>query len=105
MSRHKLKPGQDVIDALVALGQALKYDPATEWPLPGGTASVDVAWLRRPGDSAPLLMFEVESRPGEGLVSNAMKILGRSSAANPKPLHLFHIVVRGGVASQRPDDT
>jgi hypothetical protein len=34
-----------------------------------------------------------------------MKILGRTAAEGAKPLHLFHVVVRGGMRSRRPTDT
>jgi hypothetical protein len=101
---HVLSAGRRVIDSLEMLGQALGYVVTLEWQLPQSTAAVDVAWLRQPTDSAPLFVFEIESRPGEGLASNAMKVLGRDAVGGAKPLHLFHIVVRGGLRSRRPVD-
>ena len=105
MPEHVLAAGRAVIDSLEVLGQALGYNVEREWTLPESTASVDVAWLRAHDDPAPLIAFEIESRPGEGLVSNAMKLLGRDAAGGAKPLHLFHVVVRGGLRSRRPVDT
>lgn len=104
MSRHTLGPGRDVIEALVVLGAALDYTTVEEWRVPDTTAAVDVAWLRRAADQVPILMFEVESRPGDGVAVNAMKLLGKRSADLPKPLHLFHVVVSGGQRSARPVD-
>lgn len=86
------------------LGRSLDYVVSLEWQLPRSTAAVDVAWLREPTEAAPLFVFEIESRPGEGLASNAMKVLGRDAVGGAKPLHLFHIVVRGGLRSRRPID-
>jgi hypothetical protein len=105
MPVHVLADGLQVIESLEMLGRALGYNVAREWPLPEGTAAVDVAWLRDAADIAPLFVFEIESRAGEGLASNAMKVLGRDAAAGPKPLHLFHLVVHGGLRSRRPVDT
>ncbi len=104
MAQHVLKPGRDVIDSLSALGVALGYVVELERPLPGSTAAIDIAWLRDRSDAAPLFAFEIESRPSEGLANNAMKVLGRSTATGAKPLHLFHVVVRGGLKSRRPVD-
>jgi hypothetical protein len=105
VSEHVLGAGRQVIDSLELLGHALGYAVEREWPLPESTAAVDVAWLRTPADAAPLLAFEIESRPGEGLASNAMKVLGRDAADGAKPLHLFHVVVTGGLRSRRPTAT
>jgi hypothetical protein len=104
MTRHTLGPGREVIRALVALGAALDYTTVEEWRVPDTTAAVDVAWLRRAADHVPILMFEVESRPGDGVAVNAMKLLGKHAADLPKPLHLFHVVVGGGQRSARPVD-
>jgi hypothetical protein len=104
MPQHKLGPGRLLISALLELGEALGYAVEPEHRLPNGTAAVDVAWLRRAGDTAPLVVFEIESRAGEGLANNAMKVLGRASARAMKPLHLFHVVVLGGIRSERPVD-
>ena len=104
MPEHTLGPGRLMISALLELGEALGYAVDPEYPLPTGTAAVDVAWLRRPGGMDPLVVFEVESRAGAGLASNAMKVLGRAAADTMKPLHLFHLVVRGGTRSERPVD-
>src|SRR4051812_44469540 len=104
MTKHKLDPGQRLIQALVALGRALGYAPVPEWRIPGTSADVDVAWLRDPGDTAPLVAFEVETRPGLGLAGNALKVLGKESSQLPKPLHLFQIVLSGGRRSHRAAD-
>jgi hypothetical protein len=103
MPEHALEPGRQVIAALLNLGRALGYLEEAEYELPHSTAAVDVAWLREPGQP-PLVIFEVESRPTAGIAANAMKVLGRASAETIKPLHLFHLVVEGGVRSHRPAD-
>jgi hypothetical protein len=104
MSAHKLGPGRAVISALSQLGTSLGYVPVTEWAIPPTSAAIDLAWLREAADSAPLMAFEVESRAGEGLANNAMKLLGKTSGQIPKPLHFFHLVVKGGTRSSRPID-
>jgi len=103
MPEHALEPGRQIIAALLSLGSGLGYVVEPEYELPHSTAAVDVAWLRERGQP-PLVIFEVESRPTAGLAANAIKVLGRASAETVKPLHFFHLVVEGGVRSQRPAD-
>jgi hypothetical protein len=90
-----------VIDSLLALGDSLGYLPESEWRLEPGTSAIDVAWLRRPSDAVPLVAFEVETTASAGIAGNALKIFGKSSSHLPKPLH---VVVRGGLRSERPND-
>jgi hypothetical protein len=104
MTEHKLVAGRVMIDGLIRLGRALGYEIQEEWAIEPGTAAIDVAWLRGSGDDVPLLAFEIETTPGQGLASNAVKILGKDSSSLRKPLHLFHVVVHGGEGSGRPTD-
>jgi hypothetical protein len=93
-----------VIDSLLRLGRSLGYLPEQEWRLRPGTAAIDVVWLRRPSDRVPLIAFEVETTASGGIAANALKVLGKDSKQLRKPLHLFHLVVRGGLNSERPTD-
>jgi hypothetical protein len=104
MTEHKLAAGRDMIDGLIRLGEALGYATQEEWAIEPGTAAIDVAWLRGSGNDVPLLAFEIETTPGQGLASNAVKILGKDSSSLRKPLHLFHVVIHGGERSGRPTD-
>ncbi|MCW2978742.1 MAG: hypothetical protein JWO14_469 [Solirubrobacterales bacterium] len=104
MPKHLLSSSQQVIDSLLELGESLFYTSEPEWRLEPGTAAIDVAWLRRPGDGVPLIAFEVETTASGGIAANAMKVLGKRSDQLRKPLHLFHIVVSGGLNSDRPID-
>ncbi len=102
MPEHVLKPGVEILEALEALAAPLGYTAVREWRVPGKAAAVDVVWLRRPHDDAPLVAFEVESTASTGLAANVLKLLSRQGAA--QPLHLFHLVVEGGIASARPTE-
>jgi hypothetical protein len=104
MTEHSLPESQAVIDGLLELGRSLFYAVEPEWRLEPGSAAIDVAWLRKPSDRVPLLAFEVETTASGGIAANALKVLGKSSDQLRKPLHLFHIVVRGGLKSDRPVD-
>jgi hypothetical protein len=99
---HELIPGVAFIDSLAELAGPLGYTAVREWGIPGKRASVDVVWLRRPSDEAPLVAFEVESTASAGLAANVLKLLSRRGAV--QPLHLFHIVVEGGSRSARPEE-
>ncbi|HEX6753840.1 MAG TPA: hypothetical protein VF093_09680 [Solirubrobacterales bacterium] len=104
MTKHSLDSGQEVIDSLLLLGRSLGYLSEQEWRLRPGTAAIDVAWLRKPNDRVPLIAFEVETTASGGIAANALKVLGKDSERLRKPLHLFHVVVRGGLNSERPMD-
>jgi hypothetical protein len=104
MPSHSLSDSQQVIDRLLELGESLLYTAEPEWRLEPGTAAIDVAWLRRSSDGVPLIAFEVETTASGGIAANAMKVLGKRSDQLRKPLHLFHIVVSGGLKSDRPVD-
>jgi len=98
MARHRLRDGRDAIEWLTKLGRTLGYQVETEWPVPdpAGRTDVDVAWLRRAGDAAPLFLFEVESRPGSQLAENAQKVLSVPTSVMPKPVFFFQLVLAGG---------
>ena len=98
MARHRLRGGRDVIEWLTKLGRTLGYQVETEWevPDPAGRTDVDIAWLRRADDAAPLFLFEVESRPGSQLAENAQKVLSVPTSVMPKPVFFFQLVLTGG---------
>jgi hypothetical protein len=97
MPEHRQVEGREVIDWLAAFGVALGYTPELEWrvPDPAGPTYIDVAWLRRPSDAAPLFVFEVESVPGSQMAENAAKVLSVPTTAMPKPVFFFHLVLKG----------
>lgn len=88
-----------MIEALVALGNALDYVVETEFTVgarEGSKPQVDVAWLAEPDQRSPILIFEVESKPTSGIANNAMKVFSQPSSDFPRPLYFFQVVLDGG---------
>lgn len=103
MADHKLAPGRNLISALCALGEALGYHVAREYPVEEDRVNppaVDVAWFAEPDQSYPLMIFEVESRATNSIANNAVKVFGQPSAKFEKPLFFFHIVLRASDSSK-----
>ncbi len=103
MPGHRLDPGKDLIDGLLALGDALGYTVQPEFPVIDGlhgSPAVDVAWLTEPGQYAPLMIFEVESHASNGMANNALKVYSQPSEDFLKPLYFFHIVLRASTSSR-----
>ena len=103
MPDHRLAPGLQVIEQLVALGQALGYRAEREVALFADSGeAVDVAWFATTAEGgSPLFIFEVESSATNTSEANAVKVLGSDNRDFAKPLFFFHVYVSGGERSHR----
>src|SRR5688572_7920119 len=107
MAEHSLPDGQQVINGLLALGNALNYWVEAELPIEKdkkNPQAVDVAWLSEKGQQYPLMIFEIESTTSNTIANNPLKVFGKPNQAFEKPLFFFHVMVTGGNGTSRTDD-
>jgi hypothetical protein len=99
MSEHSLPAGKRLIRGLSKLGEAMGYDVRPEFPVVGAASghpmAVDVAWFGDSTQPYPLMIFEVETRAGNTIANNPLKVFGQESKHFEKPLFFFQIILTG----------
>lgn len=107
MSKHTLKKGQDLIEALTYLGIALGYAVAQEMPIQKCKKSpeaIDLAWLLEDDQEFPLMIFEVESKTGNTIANNPSKVFAKTNVQFEKPLFYFHVIISYSKESTKLED-
>jgi hypothetical protein len=106
MAEHTLPEGRRWIANLERLAGALDYRAEPEFDVAAEgeeETPVDLAWFRSTEDAFPLFIFEIESLPSGQMTYNAAKVFSQDSDLFEKPLFHFHLMVRGGQTSGRPE--
>ncbi|MBN74038.1 MAG: hypothetical protein CME32_32705 [Gimesia sp.] len=107
MAEHKLSKGKGLIDGLCNLGEALNYHVRREIPVqnehPSSNPAVDVAWFKDKDQRYPIMIFEVESRAGNTISNNPVKVFGQNTTKFEKPLFFFQIIAEGETNSSSID--
>lgn len=108
MSRHKLPLGKALIEGIFDIGQMLGYHVEKEYPVDssvyGEEPAVDIAWFSKKENTFPLFIFEVESKAGNAMTANPLKVYANENKKFEKPLFFFHLVAQGGINSRYPRD-
>ncbi len=100
--RHKLKPGLNIINLLKKIGRVLNYCVDTEVIVEADeNSAVDIAWFFEKNQKYPLMIFEVESKSGNSMVANPLKVFSQNNRKFEKPLFFFHIILSGGKKSNK----
>src|SRR5690348_10261177 len=100
MGTHRLPGGKSVIEGLSAIGRALGYHVVEEFPIQSSATApeqpVDVAWFFDDAEQMyPLMVFEIETRAGNTIANNPLKVFAQDNRVFQKPLFFFHIIVEG----------
>ena len=107
MSEHTLPTGKRLIRGLSELGSAMGYNVRREFPVisnpSGSPLAVDVAWFGDESQVYPLMIFEVETRGGNAIASNPLKVFAQDTKQFEKPLFYFQLVVHGASTSRRTE--
>lgn len=104
MGRHILNKGNEMISAILRLGESLGYVVKEEFPLekrPGNPSAVDAAWLSDEYHDFPLMIFEVESKVTGSIANNPVKVFGQPNENFEKPLFFFHIFMEANKESSK----
>ncbi|MCU4538481.1 hypothetical protein KTI96_15110 [Acinetobacter bereziniae] len=104
MAEHKLPLGKQLIEWIAKLGVTLGYHVEKEYLIDKKYSAVDVAWLLEENNKSPLFIFEIESQSTNSMVNNPLKVYAQNNKIFEKPLFFFHIVIKGGSKSSRPDN-
>jgi len=100
MGTHRLPGGKSVIEGLSAISRALGYHVVEEFPIQSSATApeqpVDVAWFFDDAEQMyPLMVFEIETRAGNTIANNPLKVFAQDNRVFQKPLFFFHIIVEG----------
>ena len=107
MAEHTLPTGKRLIRGLSGLGAAMRYNIRREFPVlstaRGSPMAVDVAWFGDETQVYPLMIFEVESRAGNTIANNPLKVFAQDTKQFEKPLFFFHVVLDGDSDTPRTE--
>ncbi|QDV42485.1 hypothetical protein Enr13x_23330 [Stieleria neptunia] len=105
MAEHQLPLGRALIDGLIGLGRSMGYCVKREHPVlaseHGEASKVDVAWFSDDAQRFPLMIFEVESRAGNTIASNPLKVFAQDVDQFEKPLFYFQVIAEGKAETSR----